>query len=293
MLYILIRLLISKRWKNIFHNAIAFIIGFLLAVIPGVVYCLSHGILMEMLDAVFRFGMDYAKEDGLINWFFLQPDKLIFVLPLLLPSVIALFTSHKNRAIKQLLWLDFAVLTVGLSMGRSYPHYFTLIIPHVALGFIMLAHDICSEDFKPASACKYILIICVCLLSLSGMIIQNGGLFLWSTMRRRGTDYNAISIAQNIDESEKDSVYTYGIDSRWYVETGIYPCIKYCDWQKDYIRLNPEIQDELIEIFHSDPPKWVVTRKNEQPEFLQEILDRQYTLYEENDAYILWSLTRV
>lgn len=291
-LYILITLVVKKSYKNILHNAIAFIAGFVLGIAPAVLYCLYHGIFTEMLNCVFLFGLTYANEDGMIHWFFLQIDKLIFVLPLLLPTVIASVSSYKNQAIRHLIWLDLIFLLLVLSTGRSYPHYFTLIIPHTALGFVIVAHDISCNDPQAKTAHKYAAIVCVFLVSLSGMVIKHGGFFLLSSTSDRWVDHNAISIAEKIPENDRNSVYTYGIGSAWYTQTGLYPCIKYCAWQQSYIQLKPEIKDELIETFQSTPPHFVVTNKTEQPEFLQTVLNQQYYLFAENDSYDLWALTK-
>lgn len=288
-LYILIRLIISKNYKSIFQNALAFIAGFLLASAPAVIYCLYNGIFTEMIDCVFLFGATYAGEDGMINWFFLKVNKLVFVLPLLLPLILCFASAYKNRAIQHLVILDTLFLALTLSMGRSYPHYFTLLIPHVALGLFLIAHNI--ESSYSAKTSKYTIFICVCLIGLLKMVLAYGYYFLHSATSDFGVDHDAIAIAENIPAEDADSVYTYGISSKWYTETGLYPCIRYCDWQDNYVDLRPEIGDELIEIFHATPPKWVVTENSEQTTFLQAILDEQYASFAENESYILWALT--
>lgn len=284
-LHILIILLINKRYQSILHHAVAFILGFALSVLPAVIYYAKNGLLSEMFNTVFLFGLTYANENGLINRFFLQPEKQIFVLPLLLSSAIALVSTYRNRSLKQLIWLDLVCLTLALSISRSYAHYFTLIIPHIALGFVIVAHDINHKRWISKNTCQYAFLIFLCLFSLISIIHY----YSFSPDANIWIDHDAISIAEIIPENETDSVYTYGIGSSWYTTTGLYPCIRYCDWQNNYISLKPEIQDELISIFHSTPPKWVVTRMNEQPEFLQTILNEQYILFAENASYMLWS----
>lgn len=285
---ILITLILKKSYKNIWHNALAFLCGSFFAITPAVVYCIYNGILIEMVEAVFLFGFTYAKEGGLINWFFKDPAKLIFVLPMLLPIVITFVTSYKNNAIKWLILLDTICLAVVVSMGNCYPHYFTLVIPHLAFGFVMVAHDIGCENQRRKTVRNYACIVCICLLSLSWMILLRCGYFIISALTDRWVDYDAIAIAERIPEEDHSSVYTYGVRSHWYTETGLYPCIKYCDWQDHYIALNPNIEEELVMIFSADPPKWIITENEEHPAFLNTVLTRQYHLFEHNDSYHLW-----
>lgn len=289
-LYILIALLRSREYRCILTNALAFIAGLVLSLIPAFAYCMNHGILPDMLEAVFVFGLRYTTEGGMINLFFLNQELLIFVYPMLLPALLAVVSPWKNRAIKGLIWLHLLCLTLALSMGNRYPHYFTLVIPHMALGFVLVAHDIESLSITSEAIRKYVLIPCVCLVSLSWMVVSHGKSFALSAETGGDSNGNAKAIAAMIPENQRDRVYTYGIGSSWYTETGLYPCIRYCDWQDHYIALQPSIQEELVQAFQSAPPQWLVTGKGKQPAFLQSIINQQYVRYEENDAYVLWSL---
>lgn len=288
--YILFTLILKKQYINILHNALAFLLGLVLAVIPAVIYCLCSGIFTEMIDAVFLFGFSYANEGGLINWFFLDINNLIFVPLVLLPIIVAFISSRKNRYIKWMILINAIFLTVILSMGNCYPHYFTLVIPHLALGFVLLLQDTEGEGEKRKASFKHAGVVVLCLISLSWMFILGCNNFIRSAIFEQRVNSAAVEIAEKIPKEDQGSVYTYGIGSSWYAETGLYPCIKYCDWQAHYIKLKPQIENELVTEFAENPPKWVVTEKTAQPKFLQKVLNEQYVLFSQNDSYKLWTL---
>ena len=72
----------------------------------------------------------------------------------------------------------------------------------------------------------------------------------------------------------------------------IYPCIKYCAWQKHYIDLMPQIEQELQEIFASAPPKWVLLKSEPEtfPDFLNTALSTAYQEYYSNEIFVLHRL---
>ena len=104
-------------------------------------------------------------------------------------------------------------------------------------------------------------------------------------------DHHAKEIGVMIPEKDRNFVFAWNIPSQFYLETNLYPCIKYCDWQEHYIKIYPDIKEELQNIFVHEPPLWIVTKSNaENAVFFSSILENQYMLYFENEKYILWKI---
>ena len=54
----------KKKWLNLFHNAISFIIGFLVLSVPFVVYFWAKGALYEMWYGTILYNIDYLTESN-------------------------------------------------------------------------------------------------------------------------------------------------------------------------------------------------------------------------------------
>ena len=99
-----------------------------------------------------------------------------------------------------------------------------------------------------------------------------------------------------IPAAENSSVFFYGGDSmasRWYCMAHLYPCVRYMDWQGQYVELSPNILGELKARFSSDPPKYVVTPADSrliEPEPMRDLINELYDKLFENDRYALYAL---
>lgn len=280
-----VSLLLKKLYRNIFDNAVFFILGFVAAITPAIIYCLYHGILSNMIYSVFVFGYTYAAEDGLFDF---SLSQLKYFLPMLIPIIMCCLSSKRKKLLFPA-FVMFAAQFLSLSMGNHYPHYFTTAIPYIALGGALFAENI-SQNFKnmPVILCCFAS-VALCIIPLSSRVLSQGRMFTYSAFNDYCLDHLARDISTYIPAEEKMDVYTWGISSKWYLETNTYPCIKYCDWQQHYISLVPEIRTELKQIFSHHAPTWFVTKKgNQLPDFLQNELSSQYEEYISNDAYTLY-----
>lgn len=299
--FITVYLLIQKQYINLLHNALAFIGGTVISIIPAFIYCAYHGILSEMLYQVFAFGYTYAAEGGLLNLFFFKILTAKYTVFFIFPLVTLIFTNWKER-MPYFIVFQAAVMLVVLSMGNSYPHYFVLMTPYLVTGAALMIRAWMSEDKKHLKRAAVIVIVAVSTFYAKPMAytmyFRVQPFFDYFTLSAdayadRYVDQAAKDIAAYIPEEDRDSVYTYEISSSWYIETGLFPCIRYCDWQNHYIELSPEVQEDLESILRTTPPKWFVTSFDTEPtnpEFIKEILETQYSSFAENEKYHLWKL---
>jgi len=286
-LCILIRLIANHSFRNILQNAVAFIAGFVLAILPAVIYCLCKGIFQEMIYLVFAFGYIYAAHGGLIEF---SLNSLWYYLLIVPPLAMCCFSDNRKSFLLDMVINTFAI-TLAVSMGNQYLHYFTLIIPLIIVGEYLAAITLKSMRLNWKKIPNSLLIAAVCLLILTPNVIRNGGVFLLSSITDRYVDYQAQEIAEYIPTEDRNKVCGWRTSSRWYLETGIYPCIKYCDWQRNYILLSSRVQKDLEIIFEESAPKWmVVENHDEHLEFTKNILTTKYTPTFANEKYTLYRL---
>lgn len=313
LLTIVIYLISKKNWKNILQNAVVFIAGVIVAMLPACIWALTQGILKDMIRQVFVLAFSYSTELNMADRFMLVKN---FVWPMIVIGMVSIFlyfTGSKKKWPLLLLSVSSAViLLIAVSMGDGYLHYFSLQLPNavLALYFLISACLGNSEtDINDSSYCresvqeniKIVLSVCIVILAI-GMqknVIRDKTLavanYTVQSIRQGNPDEGDVAYIQDImnqiPDDEKDSVYLYGFGScsQWYAKAGIFPPNKYCDWQPHWIILYPEIKDELLDYIGSRSAKWIVLPNGGEiwPDEIKNSIYENYTEFFVNDYYIL------
>lgn len=313
LLTIVIYLISKKNWKNILQNAVVFIAGVIVAMLPACIWALTQGILKDMIRQVFVLAFSYSTELNMTDRFMLVKN---FVWPMIVIGMVSIFlyfTGSKKKWPLLLLSVSSAViLLIAVSMGDGYLHYFSLQLPNAVLALYFLISTClgnCKTDINDSSYCresvqeniKIVLSVCIVILAI-GMqkdVIRDKTLavanYTVQSIRQGNPDEGDVvyiqDIMNQIPDDEKDSVYLYGFGScsQWYAKAGIFPPNKYCDWQPHWIILYPEIKDELLDYIASRSAKWIVLPNGGEiwPDEIKNSIYENYTEFFVNDYYIL------
>lgn len=287
-------LFFHKKYRNLVWNGIAFVTGCIIAIAPACIYYAKQGLLNEMLNQVFIFGVQYSSGKNTI-------DKVYYLLEeygnILITMTFPIITLALFKVKKWKYWVlsiaSYAMLLIAFLLGNIYTHYFTLAIPHMVLGFVFLVEQ--KDFFKNEHRIKQMAVITVVVV-LFGLMYRNIASSTWRCLEKifaqENTSANVLEIMEMIPEDDYDDVYVYNVGScsRWCMQAGILPIYKYCDWQNTYIRLNPEIGYELSSWIEEDGPKWIVTTSDGavEPQIIANIVKKKYTVHFENDSYVLY-----
>lgn len=289
-LIICINLIKEKEYLNLLHNALMFIAGVCLALLPMVIYYAANGLLKDMLHAVFVFGVKYSGEKTLLEHLRDLSKNIAGLLCLAMPMLMALALNWRSWREKALLIAGTVATVLAIASGNGYLHYYTLGIPIIGLGGVMITDAM--QKGKTKSRVRLVLVLfCATLLLYSPQVIKYAGYGVMNIAfpERFNMEQDVQDMACHIPEEEKDSVFSYNLNPSWYTYADLFPCIKYCGWQNHYIELMPEIEQEMAEYFWQDPPEWLVlpTEEEEMPAFLEEEIDTNYETVYANEAYIL------
>lgn len=300
-------LLVWRRFRNLLVNGGAFLLGAALGVLPALGWAASRGILGEMLSQVFLFGFRYSGESGLLESLSSMGQVRTCLALLLLPGVpLAVFRVRDWK-----LWLFFAAsaLTVLLAalMGNGYCHYFVLVLPNMVYGGFLLLQG-AGRGRSRRKETQWRCLLLTLAISLGLLLVpwrlfrvrafeevRYGMYCAWQGTEER-EEYDAVqTLLEEIPPEERDGIYVYGLSScsAWYLQAGVQPPMKYCDWQPHYIALVPEIGGEIEAFLRSGAAPWVVTGR-EAPEeaFLEELLEEEYSLRASAGNFRLWQLDR-
>ncbi len=281
-----ISLLMQKKYRNFFANIGMFLDGVIAAMTPAIIWFSVLGCLKDMLDCTFVFGFRYATE----NTFRLIP--MIIVIPF---GLIAGLLGKPKRDI--IIWQLIAAIftTIVLLMGYGYLHYYMLTIPLVCIGVYNLLRLKGTKTARFENAVKqyaftgFSCIVVLVIVAYAGMYTRAAA----GAMFSKGASYYAAKeVAEYIPEEHRDSVLPWSIEYSFCLINDLVPCSKYIAWQNHYVQLSPQVKEDIKHLFKNNPPEYVVTRANTviPTDFVQEIIENDYTLVMENTDYTLYRL---
>jgi len=281
-------LCVKKQFKNLLANAAAFIAGAGLAFLPVSAYFAAKGLMREMLNQVFVFGFTYSSEKTIAEHFREALVRWPYLLVLLIIPVAA-FMLVRDWKIRFFSLVASAATFMALLLGNNYLHYNTLLIPLIVLGELIVEAGIKGKS--TAVRAWIILVMAVLIFGCMSVDFLKAGhkvyecCFAQTSFKKQAL---AEEIAASIPEEDRDSVLSYDVYPNWYVFADIFPCIRYCAWQTHYMLLVPEIEVEMADRLHEDPPKWIVMPAKEIwiPDRIKVELDR-YEVEQMNDTYKL------
>lgn len=295
-----INILIHKEFINLLQNALMFICGFIISLIPVFVFAGVNNMIPEMLHAMFYLGFKYSGEMTIWQHLCVYSEKWYYTLISFVPIMITLVFWRfykKEKMYMVLAVLGCLVTNLACLTGNNYIHYYALNIPLLIYGeFLLVTPQNLILEYKTnrKQLIAFGLIAVAIALYASDAIgtVKFSAVQFRNIINNNFEDKDYVDIASYIPNNEKDSVYTYGIPSRWYLYNGIFPYCRYCDWQDHYISLMPEIKNEIVEMFENNPPKYLVlkTDKASTAPFIRAICDEKYIAKESNSTLTLYTL---
>ena len=283
--------LVSRReWKNIFYNIIAFVVGFILAILPVILFYMSQHILSDMLYQVFIYGWKYSKlvkQSGLVSLF--TGAYRLSVLPIGIGLVASLvFFEKRNWQSTLLIWISSiaAVMAVSIS-GRNFEHYYVLFLPVVVLDvWYLRSMMINTKKWKKFLSIAFTIVYVISFWGIGKLDFDYMDKNVINEIDST-TDNSIMDASSNIGEG---TVYCWTPNPRWYSVAGRFPSFKHCYWHNDQMNTDPAIRDELSDMFLNNPPDWLVLENNdnELPDFVTQSVDTYFVEVYENDYWIVY-----
>lgn len=294
-LAIVILLFIKKEWRNLLHNAIAFILGFVLIFGGVCLYFWLNDALDDMIYATFTFNFLYSKTvaGGIGGNGIKEIIKLLLIfMPFLLSLVMSILYYRKTKNQKLLLiGLIVSIATlVTVNIGMRTFHYITLNLIPLVFGLTLFLKEESGWRKKTRIAGKaYIFVLLLASLAATYNLV-----YVYKLSRDKDLLYNNFSYTVDvplvdslIQRADRDSVFGYNLASNWYLATDILPPFKYYTSQELWSRTDSTIFYETNRYLIQTPPKWIVIPKAHKVDQIQGI-SGNHTLEELlNAKYIL------
>jgi hypothetical protein len=297
MLVVVIALIGKKQAAGILPCAAGFIAGLFVALFPPIAFYWAKGLLNEFYEAVWVLGVSYSTEQSVFYHIYqtltYNGIRSVLILLLALFTVLPLVFRRGSIYHRLMLMMSGIFTFFAISSGNNFYHYYALMLPTVALGGISLMR-IVSEKPLPKKALAASVLAASLLVCPAYMIKKDfTPMACWCDKRVQSLEETLAKDASGqIPDNERDSVFAYNFKAYIWLYADVYPCIKYCAWQNHYIEIMPQIEQELQDIFASDPPKWLLLKPEpgRLPDFLNDALASDYKEYYSNEMYVLYRL---
>lgn len=219
------------KQKKILLIIFYFFMGCTIAALPILIYCFIHGIMYEMIYCAFIFAFSYVTENTSIfsiNYLFIIP---LLVLP---------FLYRKNTKLLILVILSLFGNTAILSLGNNYLHYYIMLFPLYGLLFLSL-----FSEFKA----KTFILLSFTLICIMKNIIVPISYFADRILNQKNGLVVRYDAGKEIGEkiAKGSTVFSYGVDSDFYLINDIFPDNKYIFWIDHFIELSSDIECEVVE----------------------------------------------
>lgn len=175
-LFLLVDLIIKKEWKNLVNNVLVGALGVIIAVLPGIIYCIITNSLFEMLEQTFIVNMRYIgtgyaddrMESFLITLYRFTP----FVIMCMLGITGLMILLKKQNLLKnnfRVIIFYFLSLIIGIYVVfmafRPYTHYLTVLIVYFIPLFIFFIVEFYNL-FDKCKIWKIVFIVIIILLQV-------------------------------------------------------------------------------------------------------------------------------
>ena len=284
-LLILIKLIINKQWKNILYNALCFLVGVLIMVVPFCVYFASKGALYDMWYATLFYNFDYTSNSGLTFEYTLKD--FVLLIRMTFPGVLAVLVCLLNVIIRKnrvsLMWLVTAIpSTTFMFMLDRFANYSLILLPFLYISFLEI-HDL----FDNSRQRKLIIILIILLLTASS-VVKVSKMYRLNNRNNKLEKEKYSTLLKEIPEDELNNHFV-ALDPfvDFYLEEDIKPCCKYFIFQNWQSSNSDKLANLEIEEFSNNNNIHYILVEGSGKLF-SDILEEKYVLIDSVNNYNLY-----
>ena len=271
----------NGQWKNIWHNVLGFISGFLIIVVPCWLYFYMNDALYEMLYASLLFNFDYINHtyNGTLTFYVIISIGLAYISTYGL-MIVSVFLSVIDNKYKwyHLMWTFITFITGYYFMCTfKYEHYSIIAIPYFVImtfEYQNLLKIVKSRRYVYAIG-KYSGVFVLFVLFLNGVFQFNQALGHINDKESLLTESYDPLVLDYIGE-DKNELLCYNVHPSIYLHNGITPCCRFFSLQGWYSYFSKSLTPKIVESVGKSDAKYILIQKSQEHTLIDNILENSY-----------------
>lgn len=283
-------LLAGRRWKGVGLCAAGYVLGCAAVAVPVGVWLYMQGALSDAIYGAFVHNTMYAETQGqsrvhtLLFESYGHRAMLAAALSCLGAVLCAVRTKRYPLALAMVAGAACGGFA-GFISHKFYMHYLMLGVPMAALG----AAQMLAFVRERMSARLKVVHMAAAAVSLAALVICGVQVNMqreWDHLAYETMAPGAAELYAQVPEQDRDSFMAYRVEPKWYVAAKALPCMRFYFLQEILADADPAVMDEIVDTFHTDPPKWLVIYYNREfgPPYDARVQEIFHTCYEFVDA---------
>ena len=269
----------KREWKQLGQFILCFLIGFLMIIIPIIVWLAANGALQSCFEDYILFNLRYSSESGgatpSTKWrsFITFASTTIYFLALF--GIAYNLKKNPFSNITYALYMIIGLILISMS-GKTYGYYGMVLVPVVVYPLSLIMEDI--EKLQNRDIASVIKLLITAYM-MTTVIIPNA-IETIKAIPSYFTNRNSTQFSSNIAElcetvsnltSENDAISAYGQGNFIYVKTHRKHATQY-SYQFPIGQVMPEIMDEYFEQLSEELPSVIVVKGNHNDENIRDFL---------------------
>lgn len=300
-IFIFFYLLLNKRFKEVIKYFLYYILGCIICIVPILSYFVYNKSLYDFFYGTFIFNFMYEGDSLLHNIKFLlfttKSTFKIVLWVLILTSLLSVIISFvkKNLIMAVFLSLNIIITLVAICLsGHAFMHYLITGAPQFLLSIIVFLKELNLEKITPS-------IIFILIIFCTSTWITYFCIHRLYKVKTKTNNYieNSIELASNIN-CNKDEVFSYNQEARWFFLTDTSPCNRYFTLQDWWNLTDKNVYKEINSTLKNNKPTWIITSNPKKvsnkdlskmkDKFIMQYLKKYYIQVSKNNSGILYKL---
>jgi hypothetical protein len=295
-----VTLIVKGQWKNLLDNALGFVLGAAVMIVPFCIYFAAHGALYDMWYGTLIYNVQYMSGSGSAS-----PESLLeLIVALRLHLVgwcmiaVAIWglVAKRSGRFSSLFWLIISLgNTVFMYTLNNYAHYGICLLPLLYVALCELKAGDYAQWSKSLTRFAALAVVAVVLCSAGLKVYKKFTVRLpdsaYEDIIDYGDDYS--DLIAMIPEDGRESFIAFNCPRKLYLEAGIRPAFKYFTLQEWMIGNSPELGAEMNSEFLRSDIEWVLSFEADGTNSsTRQILEERYSLVaaSEHSVYKLYHL---
>ena len=271
----------NGQWKNIWHNVLGFVSGFLIIVVPCWLYFYMNDALYEMLYASLLFNFDY------LNHTYSEPATILSIIRtglayistygLMIASVILSVIDNKYKWY-HLMWTLIAFITGYYFMCTfKFEHYSIIAIPY----FVIMTFEY-HTILKITQSRRYVYAIGkYCGVLVLFVLFLNGVYQFYQALGHLNDNESLLAnkydpIVLDYIGEDKNELLCYNVNPCIYLHNDITPCCRFFSLQSWYSLFSNSVTPKIVESVDNSGAKYILIRKSQEGTIIDSVLENSY-----------------